>query len=110
MATKKTTKKASRSSTKDPKPTTRKRPAAKDVAQKPARQRAAPDSRLPAVGTVLTRTYKGQQIKATVVEGGVKYEGEVYRSISGLARHIVGYQISGPVFFKLTGAKAAEGE
>lgn len=100
MATKKKppVKKASHSSTRSTKPTTKKRPAAKATAPKrPAKQ--------PAAANQLRRTYKGQEIVVDIVDGQYVYEGETYKSISGLARHIVGYQISGPVFFKLTGAK-----
>jgi len=75
-------------------------------ADKPSPKRRRPqhtrDPRLPAVGTVMTRTFKGEELAVTVLEDGFEYEGEHYRSLSGLARHIVGYQISGPVFFKLT--------
>lgn len=110
MATKKksTTKKTSRSSTKSPTPRTKRKASAKKAEPKPERKRTDWDARLPKVGTVLTRTYKGKEITATVVEGGLEYEGAIYKSVSGLARHIVGYQISGPVFFKLTGQPEAE--
>jgi hypothetical protein len=94
MTTKKktTTKKATTKST------AKKRPAAKAAAPKrPAKQ--------PTAANELRRTYRGQEIVVDIVDGQYIYEGETYKSISGLARHIVGYQISGPVFFKLTGAK-----
>lgn len=60
-----------------------------------------PDARQPAVGTVLKRRFKGRDIEVKVVKGGFEFEGEVYKSISAVARHITGYMISGPVFFKL---------
>jgi len=66
---------------------------------------AARDPRLPAVGSTITRTFKGQDLEVKVLADGFEYEGETYKSLSGLARHIVGYQISGPVFFKLVGPK-----
>ncbi|HOX27269.1 MAG TPA: DUF2924 domain-containing protein [Candidatus Krumholzibacteria bacterium] len=59
-------------------------------------------------GTTLTRTFKGKEIKVKVTADGFLYEGETYRSISALARHIVGYQISGPVFFGLTESSSGE--
>ncbi len=99
MATKKktTTKKATTKST------AKKRPAAKTAAPKrPTKQ--------PAAANQLRRTYKGKEIVVDIVDGEYHYDGQTFKSISGLARHIVGYQISGPVFFKLTGAKDAEGE
>jgi hypothetical protein len=79
-------------------------------AQKRKRSQPTRDPRVPAVGTVMTRTYKGEELSITVLEDGFEYEGEHYRSLSGLARHIVGYQISGPVFFRLSGETPAAKE
>ena len=62
------------------------------------------DSRIPAVGTVITRKYKGEDLKIKVLENGFEYKGQTFKSISALAVHIVGGPISGYVFFKL-GAK-----
>jgi len=85
------------------------KPAAKPA---PKRKRPQPprDPRLPAVGTVMNRTFKGEELAVKVLDDGFEYEGEYYRSLSGLARHIVGYQISGPVFFRLTEAQTAKAE
>ena len=62
------------------------------------------DPRIPAVGAVITRKYKGEDLKIKVLEGGFEYKGQIFKSISALAVHIVGGPISGYVFFKL-GAK-----
>ena len=59
------------------------------------------DIRLPAVGTIMTRKYKGQEIKVKVLEKGFEYQDKIYKSISSLAVAIVGCPISGYVFFKL---------
>lgn len=64
-------------------------------------QYAQRDSRLPAVGSIIARTYKGRQINVKVLKEGLEYQGKIYKSISGLAVSIVGYPISGYVFFKL---------
>jgi len=65
--------------------------------------------RLPAVGEKLTRTYKGKEIVVEVIEGGFKYQGETYTSLSALAKKITGYPaISGPAFFGLWKSAAAE--
>ena len=96
MATKKTPRKKS-------KVTTKVNRAARETttaAQKSPRPER--DPHLPKVGSTLVRMYKGREIEVKVLETGFEYEGENYRSLSGLARHIVGYQISGPVFFRLT--------
>lgn len=101
MATKKktTTKKtATRSSTKSP---AKKRPATKAAAPKrPAKQ--------PAPANQLRRTYRGMEIVVDIVDGQYVFESATFTSLSAVARHITGYAISGPVFFKLTGQKGAK--
>lgn len=59
------------------------------------------DSRLPAVGTVITKTYHGQNLEVKVLENGFEYEGKTYKSISRVAMEIVKRPISGYVFFGL---------
>jgi hypothetical protein len=60
------------------------------------------DPRLPAVGTVLQRAYKGKVHEVTVREDGFLHEGETYRSLSALARKITGFaSINGFLFFGL---------
>ena len=56
--------------------------------------------------------YKGNEIKVKIRDdGSFLYDGQIFRSISAVAKHIVGYMISGPVFFRLVGTKAtAENE
>ena len=66
------------------------------------------DPRLPAAGSVITRSFKGAEIKVTVLEDGFRYEGKEFRSLTALALQITGYPaISGPAFFRLTGTKTA---
>ena len=59
------------------------------------------DNRIPPVGTIITKNYKGETLEVKVLENGFEYKGEVFKSISALAVHIVGTPISGYVFFKL---------
>ena len=59
------------------------------------------DSRIPTTGTVITRKYKGEDLKIKVLENGFEYKGQVFKSISAVAVHIVGGPVSGYVFFKL---------
>ena len=73
-----------------------------------SRQQAPRDPRLPAAGSTLTRIYKGQELTVKVLADDFEYQGETFKSLSGLARQIVGYQISGPVFFRLTGDSEAK--
>jgi hypothetical protein len=58
-------------------------------------------------GQHLKRVYKGKQIDATVLTGGrLKWNGDVYSSLTALAMKITGAKsISGPGFFKLTAAQ-----
>lgn len=62
----------------------------------------ARDSRLPAVGAVIIKTYHGQTIEVKVLEKGFEYQGKTYKSISRVAMDIVKRPISGYVFFGLT--------
>lgn len=70
-----------------------------DVAAPEPKER---DSRLPAVGTVITKTYHGQTIEVKVLETGFEYQGKTYKSISRVAMEIVKRPISGYVFFGLS--------
>jgi len=64
--------------------------------------RSAPqDGRLPMPGTVLTRDYKGQTIRVTVLDKGFEYEGDVYRSLTAVAKAVTGSHWNGYLFFGL---------
>ena len=47
------------------------------------------DSRLPAVGAVIKKTYHGQGIEVKVLENGFEYQGKIYKSISRVVMDIV---------------------
>jgi hypothetical protein len=72
--------------------------------------RIEPDDRLPMVGTLLRRRYKGQTVQVRVLEQGFELDGEVYRSLSAVARKITGAHWNGYHFFDLPkpGKEAAE--
>ena len=59
------------------------------------------DPRLPMPGTVLTREYKGRTVQVTVRENGFDYEGELYSSLSAVAKAVTGSHWNGFHFFKL---------
>ncbi|MBI1373378.1 MAG: DUF2924 domain-containing protein [Phycisphaera sp.] len=59
------------------------------------------DSRLPLPGSLLTRRYKGREIVVKVRPKGFEYEGEVYRSLSAVAKAVTGKHWNGYHFFKL---------
>ena len=52
-----------------------------------------------AVGTVLTKAWKGKLRQVTVLEDGFEYEGTLYPSLSEVAYIISGARRSGPAFF-----------
>ena len=60
------------------------------------------DNRLPAPGSIVTRTYRGKTIEVKVLGNGFEYEGKVFKSISRVAMTIVKRQISGYIFFGLS--------
>jgi hypothetical protein len=59
------------------------------------------DQRLPPPGSTITRTYKGRSIEVTVRPDGFEYDGEMYRSLSAVARAITGSHQNGFLFFHL---------
>jgi len=63
------------------------------------------DPRIPAPGSMLVRDYKGQRIHVLVAESGFEYDGEVYGSLSAVAKAVTGSHINGYRFFKLEGRK-----
>jgi hypothetical protein len=65
----------------------------------PKGPRSVRDAKAPKVGTVLTRDYRGERITVTVVDGGFQYAGEVYRSLSAVAKAVTGSHCSGVAFF-----------
>lgn len=56
-------------------------------------------SRLPMPGTVLEREYKGKTIRALILAEGVEYQGNVYPSLTAVARAVTGSHWSGHLFF-----------
>lgn len=66
-------------------------------------QRIGADRRLPMPGTILTRTFKGRLIQATVLVDGIEYDGKVYKSLSAIAREVSGTQWNGYLFFGIAG-------
>lgn len=56
----------------------------------------------PAVGTQLVREYKGRRIVVTITANGVRWEGELYRSLSAVAKAVTGDHWNGKAFFGLT--------
>ena len=103
MSTKKTTTKKT-TKAKKPAPKPRQKPTAKRAA--PAKTTARPrDPNAPAFGSTLKRSFKGNDIAVKVTADGYQFDGQTFGSLTAVARHITGYAISGPVFFKLVEPK-----
>jgi hypothetical protein len=58
------------------------------------------DDRLPPAGTVLTRRYKGAVVQVKVLADGFEYQGQVYPSLSAVAKAITGSHCNGFLFFR----------
>jgi len=63
------------------------------------------DPRVPRTGDAITRDYKGRRIVVTVVPDGFEYDGERYRSLSAVAKAIIGSHINGFRFFGLEASR-----
>jgi hypothetical protein len=59
------------------------------------------DTRLPMIGTVINRDYKGRTIRVTVLRDGFEFEGQTYRSLSAIAKAVTGTHWNGFHFFGL---------
>jgi hypothetical protein len=53
-------------------------------------------------GTQIERMYKGQRIVVTIMDNGVRFNGELYSSLSAVAQAITGTHWNGKLFFGLT--------
>ena len=59
------------------------------------------DDRLPPPGSLLTRIYKGQTHEVKVLDHGFEYQGQVFLSLSAVAKKITGTHCNGFWFFQL---------
>jgi len=59
------------------------------------------DDRLPPPGTLLTRKYRGEDLQVQVLASGFEFEGQVFPSLSAVAKAITGTHINGFLFFRL---------
>jgi hypothetical protein len=62
----------------------------------------------PLPGTLITRVYKGQELRVRVLANGFEYEGEFYKSLSAVAKQITGSHWSGNKFFNLNCKEAGQ--
>ncbi len=68
---------------------------------KPKSKVSVSDHRTPQPGSVISRQYHGEEIVVKVLEDGFEYAGQVYRSLSAIAKFITGTVWNGPSFFGL---------
>lgn len=80
-------------------PATKPEPSARTTV---AKLRTCSDSRVPLPGSTITRLYKGEKVEVSVLPAGFEYEGEVYKSLSAVAKKITGSHCNGYLFFRLT--------
>ena len=59
------------------------------------------DKRLPIPGTVIHKTYKGQDIRVKVLEKGFEYNGKFYRTLTAISEKLTGSHWNGFSFFNL---------
>lgn len=59
------------------------------------------DKRLPIPGTVITKNYKGAEIRVKILDNGFEYNGKVYRSLTAIAKEVTGAHWSGFTFFNM---------
>lgn len=62
----------------------------------------------PLPGTLITRVYKGVELRVRVLADGFEYEGEYYKSLSAVAKKVTGSHWSGNKFFKLNSKEAGQ--
>jgi Protein of unknown function (DUF2924) len=68
---------------------------------------ARPDQRLPMPGGLVTRNYKGRTLVVKVMQNGFEFDGEVFTSLSAVAKKVTGSHWNGFHFFGLIGREAA---
>jgi hypothetical protein len=51
-------------------------------------------------GTKFIRSYKGNKYEVEVIKDGFLFKGEIYKSLSSIARKITGKQWNGKIFFR----------
>jgi hypothetical protein len=60
------------------------------------------DGRIPSVGTLLKREFRGRIVAVKVLASGFEYEGRNYGSLSAIATEVAGSRWNGLAFFRLT--------
>ncbi len=69
---------------------------------------ASEEPRIPLPGGSIIRVYKGRKLEVNVLPKGFEFEGEVFKSLSAVAKHITGSHCNGYLFFRLTKKRGDE--
>ena len=78
-------------------------PPAEDTRKVTGKLRGPHKPGLPSVGTIITKEdWNGQRIHVEVLEKGFAYQGEIYRSLTAVAKAVTGTHWNGKLFFGLT--------
>jgi len=64
------------------------------------------DQRLPMPGAIISREYKGNTIRVMILDKGFEFNGEVYRSLTAIAKSVTGSRWNGFHFFGLQKKRA----
>jgi len=75
--------------------------------QKTPNLRLRADTRIPPPGTILKRSYKGKTLQVQVLEHGFACAGQVYPTLSAVAKAVTGSHCNGYLFFRLPSNKEA---
>jgi hypothetical protein len=59
------------------------------------------DRRLPPPGSTISREYRGGVVQVKVLDDGFEYAGEVYKTLSAVAKAITGSHCNGYAFFRI---------
>lgn len=60
---------------------------------------ASEEPRVPLAGGSIVRVYEGRTLEVNVLPNG--FEGEIFKSLSAVAKHITGSHCNGYLFFRL---------
>ncbi len=64
------------------------------------------DLRLPPVGSVISKNYKGVELQATVRDDGIEFQGRMFSSLTAVAKHVTGcHSINGRLLWNLVARK-----
>ncbi len=78
-------------------------PKSKRVVRAPVNGQPVPT--IPPPGTLLTRAYRGEEVRVLILNDGFEWNGATYRSLSAIAKAVTGTHCSGPRWFGLVERK-----